>query len=174
MNRSCLVMGIALSSASGACSAQVDSSPPRSPVTSEIGSDRAAELCAGLPQPEMERPYFLRQGGIEEVRPFRGGHSTLKPANDDLRGADIFVRPSPELTRTTLARMLRCHLADPVSLAFRESFEDPLLVGTPRVSLEQSPEGFVIRIAGHDGAEGQEILRRAERLRQPREGSTRD
>jgi hypothetical protein len=122
----------------------------------------------------MERPYFLRQGGIEEVRPFRGGRSTLELANDDLRGADIFVRPSPELTKATLARMLRCHLADPVRLAFHESFEDPLLVGTPRVSLVQSAEGFVIRIAGHDDAEGQEILRRAERLQEPREGSTPD
>jgi hypothetical protein len=69
------------------------------------------------------------------------------------------------LTRHTAARVLRCYLADPVGLAFREGFEDPLLVGVPLVSLDRTSDGLVLRIAGRDGAQGEEILRRAEQLR---------
>jgi hypothetical protein len=47
----------------------------------------------------------------------------------------------------------------------RASFDDPLVVGTPEVSLAQTSDRIVLRIAGRDDAQGEEILRRAERLR---------
>jgi hypothetical protein len=159
------VAGVALALASSACSSQLQPGPRTGPVVaSAFASDRAGDLCAGMSSPDQERPAFLRQEQIESVRPLHERRSSARVPEGEVRGAEIYVRPSPALTRTFVARALRCHLADPVALALHEPFEDPLLVGTPRVSLESSEEGLVIRIAGHDGAEGQEILRRAEGL----------
>lgn len=164
MRRAVFLLGIALVGTSGACASRTDPITARGVATADFSSDRAADLCAGLSSLERERPSFLRQQGIEAVRPLEGGHSAAGTFASEVRGAEIYVRPSPDLTRTVVARALRCHLADPIALALREPFEDPLLVGSPRVSLESSASGIVIRIAGHDGIEGQEILRRAEGL----------
>jgi hypothetical protein len=157
-------LGVALAGASGACASPMAPVVGHPAAAPDFTSDRAADLCAGLSSPERERPSFLRQQGIEAVRPLEGGHSAEGSFASEVRGAEIYVRPSPDVTRSVVVRALRCHLADPIALALREPFEDPLLVGTPHVSLESSAEGIVIRIAGHDGIEGQEILRRAEGL----------
>jgi hypothetical protein len=164
MRRALVFLGIALAATSGACASQTKSVAAYASAGADFSSDRAADLCAGLSSSERERPSFLRQQGIDVVRPLEGGHLAAGSLRDEVRGAEIHIRPSPDLTRNAVARSLRCHLADPIALALREPFEDPLLVGTPHVSLESSAEGVVIRIAGHDGVEGQEILRRAEGL----------
>jgi hypothetical protein len=132
-------------------------------------SDRAADLCAGLPAPEQERPSFLRENGIESVRPVRAERAAIKFAPSELRGAEIVLRPDPSLTKHWVTRVLRCHLADPVALAVRSRFDDPLVVGAPEVSLDQTSDRIVLRIAGRDTAQGEEILRRAELLRRPEE-----
>jgi hypothetical protein len=120
-----------------------------------------------LPELEQERPSFLREDAIEAVRPIKAEGSILK-SSDELRGAEIVLRPQPTVTKHWVTRVLRCHLADPVGLAMREEFEDPLVVGRPsRVSLEETGDRIVLRIAGRDGPEGEEILRRAEQLRRP-------
>src|SRR5271154_585017 len=104
MKHSLLVIGIALACGSSACRAQVALGGPRARVASRVGSDRAAELCAGLPQSELERPTFLRRGGIETVRPLREGPSSTRRSEDEVRGADIYVRPSAALTQSYLTR----------------------------------------------------------------------
>jgi hypothetical protein len=134
-------------------------------------SDRAADLCAGLPEPEQEHPSFLREAWIEDVRPVVAERSPIKFRSPELRGAEIVLRPDPSVTKHWISRVLRCHLADPIGLAIRASFDDPLVVGTPTISLAQTSDRIVLRIAGRDGAQGEEILRRAERLRG---GSDRD
>jgi hypothetical protein len=165
MARLLFVVGVALASGSAACGPQATSAGARAPGD-DFGSDGAAVLCAGLPTRERVRPSFLRQEEIEAVRPLEGSELSSRRSVDEVRGAEIFVRRTPALTRTFVVRVLRCHLADPIALALREPFENPLLVGTPRVSFESSQDRFVIRIAGHDAAEGREILRRAEALQE--------
>jgi hypothetical protein len=163
MHRACPIVVMALASGLGGCSAQLAGQDALAHVAPGIGSDRAVELCAGLPPSEWDRPSFLQPGGIEAVRPVMG-RSFVKLAAPELRGAEILVRSNPARTKHWITRVLRCHLADPVALAFREGFEDPLTVGVPSVSVEQGEGGVTIQITGHDAAEGQEILRRAERL----------
>jgi hypothetical protein len=160
-----LLAVVALAMSTTGCTAPLAvSARARPEAASAFESDRAAYLCAGFSSLDQVRPAFLRQSQIEAVRPLHEAPSSARLPDREVRGAEIHVRPSPALTRSSVARALRCHLADPVALALREPFEDPLLVGTPRVSLESSQDGLVIRITGHDGAEGQEILRRAEGL----------
>jgi hypothetical protein len=159
-----LAAGSALACSASACSAQLGATRTQEPVAAVFGSDRAADLCAGLSSLDQQRPVFLRHEQIQSVRPLQGERSSARSLESEVRGAEIRVRATPALTRSVVVRALRCHLADPVALALSESFENPLLVGTPRVSLESSQDGLVIRIAGHDGVEGQEILRRAEGL----------
>lgn len=128
-------------------------------------SNGAADQCAGLPAVEQERPSFLRAQGIEAVRPVVAERPATKFTDPELLGAEIVLRPDTTVTKFWVARVLRCHLADPVAVALSGGFEDPLIVGTPAVSLDESSSGrVVLRIAGRSGAEGEEILRRAEQL----------
>jgi hypothetical protein len=159
-----LLVATALSLGALGCSTRAASAQPQAPLAIASGSDRAADLCAGLSGIEQQRPYFLRQDGIEAVRPVHGG-TGFRFASTELRGAEIVLRPAPDVTKHWVARVLRCHLADPVALAMRDSLDDPLVVGAPEVSLDQTSDRIVLRIVGRDEALGEEILRRAEQLR---------
>jgi hypothetical protein len=130
-------------------------------------SDWAADVCAGLPEAEQERPSFLRAEGIEGV------HAVLaepmaERSRSELRGAEIVLRSSTTVTEPWVARVLRCHLADPVAVALGGQFENPLVVGTPTVSLNRTGDRVTLRIVGRGTAQGEEILRRAEQLRHSR------
>lgn len=160
---SCLALA-ALASASLGCSAVAGTSAPAPRAAALPASDRAADLCAGLPTPEQEHPSFLSEAWIEEVRPVVADDASMK-FRSELRGAEIVLRPHPTVTKHYVTRVLRCHLADPIGVAMNASFDDPLVVGTPEVSLAQASDRIVLRIAGRDDAQGEEILRRAERLR---------
>jgi hypothetical protein len=141
------------------------SSGSRVAAPSPTLSDTTAELCAGVPQAERERPYFLQQSGIEAIREFTGGQHFVKFAKSELRGAEIAVRAQPGGTKEHVGRLLRCHLAWRDAAGFAvQNFDDPLAAGRPEVSFDQSGTGIVIRIVGRDGAQGEEILRRAEAL----------
>jgi hypothetical protein len=160
---------LALTSSAGLASGCVSSSA--APVSrAQTTTDRVAELCAGIPGPERERPTCLQAAGIEAVRPFMGEQPYLKFSKPELRGAEIIVRTSPGVTKHRVARGIRCHVAwhDEVGPGFREGFEDPLFVGLPRLTFGETQAGFVIRVEGHDKTEGEEILRRAEELTEPR------
>ncbi len=135
--------------------------------------ERVAALCAGVPAPEIERPSVLQATEIEGVRALMGERRYLKYAVPELRGADIVVRSTPSRTRQWVTRVVLCHVAwlEAPAYGFRESDADPLAVGAPDVSFADTESGFVIRIAGHDHAEGEEILRRARRLTEPPVGT---
>jgi hypothetical protein len=154
----------ALAGASIGCGAHADASLVHTGLAPVATSDRAGDLCAGLSEVEQERPSFLRPEGIESIRPVTAERPDVKFAVPELRGAEIVLRPGTAVTKHWVVRVLRCHLADPVALALSGRFEDPLVVGAPAVSLDDTSDRVVLRIAGRDGAEGEEILRRAEQL----------
>jgi hypothetical protein len=131
--------------------------------------DQMADICRGVPDMERQRPTFLQSSGIESVRPFMGEQHYVKFTLPQLRGADIFVRAGPGVTKQWVARVLRCHVAwrDAAGLSNQDGFEDPSTVDRPDLSFIETETGFVVRIAGHDKAEGEEILRRAQRLTEP-------
>jgi len=97
---------------------------------------------------------------VSAVRPLVGEHRYIKFTEPELRGAEIAVRSSPGMTKQWLSRVLRCHAAQ--EGAANASSSDPFVVGgSPEVAVVESDTGFVVRVAGHDKAEGVEILRRA-------------
>jgi hypothetical protein len=160
-----LTMGIAVLAASGVwgCDAQ----RPAVTTSGPNVSDAVAELCAGVPEAERERPYFLQPGGITTVRELTGDQRVSKFAGSELRGAEIALRATPGGTRHRLGRFLRCHIAWHDAMVLSGDFEDPLGVGQPDISFYEAERGLVIRIVGHDREQGVEILRRAEALLRP-------
>jgi hypothetical protein len=129
-------------------------------------SEAAAQACVGVPESDRQRPPFLRSSGIEGVRAYMGERRYIKFSEPELRGAEIIVRATAGATKQWVARVVRCHVAYCTMFAptAADLEDDPLLVGDPNVSFDETETGFVVRIAGHDRAEGKEILRRATRL----------
>jgi hypothetical protein len=160
-----LVVAIAAFTVSTACGCSVQRPAVATPASGL--SDEVAELCAGVPEAERERPYFLQPRGIEAVRELTGEQHVSKFAGSELRGAEIAVRPTPGGTRHRLGRFLRCHIAWHDAMVLTDGFEDPLRVGRPEISFYEAQPGLVIRIVGHDREQGAEILRRAEALLEP-------
>jgi hypothetical protein len=119
-----------------------------------------------VPTGYRERPFFFRPAGIEDIRELRGEQHNAKFGREELRGVEITVRNGPGITRYKVTRELRCHAAwrDAVGLEVAGTFENPLTVGVPTISFEDTAAGLIIRIEGHDEAEGEEILRRAQGL----------
>jgi hypothetical protein len=166
-----LLFFVVLSASAAGCAS--GSQNARAATTPEA----AAEMCVGVPEPERSRPEFLQSGEIEAVRPFMGERHYIKFSEPELRGAELFVRSSPGMTKEWIARVVRCHVAwlESRGLTAMHGFEDPLVVGDPAVSFSGTETGFVVRIAGRNKAEGEEILRRAQRLVQaPQAAAVRD
>jgi hypothetical protein len=141
-----------------------DCDPPDRPATTAAPFGAAA--CADIPEGERQRPTYYNATAIDAVVPFMGVHQFIKFTEPELRGADIVVHATAGLTKQWIARVLGCHLgycsqagADPGACA-----EDPLRVGSPTVSFDDTTTAFVIRIAGRNSDEGEEILRRARLL----------
>jgi len=124
-----------------------------------------AELCAGIPEAERERPSFMQPSGIAGIRPLMGEFHYIKFSEPELRGAEIAAAASPGATKQWIARVARCHVAwaDAMGVA-HEPYEDPLMVGQPDISVSETETGFVVRVAGKNKAQGEEILRRAQLL----------
>jgi hypothetical protein len=160
-----LLIGITAVTVSSACGCSVQRPAVATPASGV--SDEVAELCAGVPEAERERPYFLQPGGIETVRELTGEQRVSKFAGSELRGAEIALRATPGGTRHRLGRFLRCHIAWHDAMVLTDGFEDPLRVGQPQISFYEAERGLVIRIVGHDREQGAEILRRAEALLEP-------
>lgn len=124
------------------------------------------EACADVPSAERAWPSYYQAGEIDEVRPFMGEYHYIKFSEPELRGAEIVLRARAGVTKQWVARVVGCHLAyaGPFGADAAHHPDDPLLVGSPTVSFEETPTAFVIRIAGHNRTEGEEILRRARQL----------
>jgi len=155
-----LCFASALALASGACGSHT---MVNAPLTAFEAAERA---CEGVSDFEREHPRALRASQIEAVRPFVGERRYVKFSPPELRGADIFIRAWPGATRPWVARVVSCHMAYLASVepSRRGWDEDPLLVGLPEVTVIETEAGFRLRIEGHASTDGEEILRRAERM----------
>ncbi len=146
------------------CSSATAQVAPR--PSAGVVPERVGELCAGVPTGDRERPFFFRRTGIDGVREVVGGRRNAKFGREELRGVEIAVRSAPGVTRHQVTRVLRCHAAwrDALGLDVAGTFEDPLTVGVPEISFDETQTGVIIRIEGHNQAQGEEILRRAQSL----------
>jgi hypothetical protein len=139
----------------------------RTPATS--AGPFGVTACADISLAERQRPTYYQANAIDAVVPFMGVHQVIKFTEPELRGADIVVRATAGLTKQWITRVVGCHLAycsQPDAEA-GACADDPLRVGSPTLSFDETPTAFVIRIAGRDSEEGEEILRRARLLVDP-------
>jgi hypothetical protein len=128
--------------------------------------DEVAGLCAGIPDSERDHPSALQPPQLEGVRTAMGERRLIKLSVQEVRGAELFVRPNPGVSRQWLTRVVRCHVAyhDVAGASLQESSPDPLLVNQPEITVDETDTCFVIRIKGANKTDGQEILARAQRL----------
>jgi hypothetical protein len=126
-----------------------------------VSARQAADLCAGIPEGEAETLRFLAPSTVMGVSPFMGEHRYIKFSEPELRGADIYLRSTPGMTRQWLSRIVQCHAALRGTQGPRDE-DDPFVLGLSDVSVLETDIGFVIRLAGRDRHEGAEILRRAQ------------
>jgi hypothetical protein len=133
----------------------------------------AAQACAEVPALERDQPSFLQPNQIEGVQPFLGERRLIKTWVKEVRGAEVVIRASQGMTKQWVARVLRCHLAwrRVVDGGPGERLDDPFVLAQGSLSFDETETGFLIRIAGRDKAEGEEILRRAQHLAEPRPNS---
>jgi hypothetical protein len=136
--------------------------------------DKETTACSGVPEQVRDAGPFANQAILDRVieltdPPTPPGHAIAPGAR--LLGATIFVRMGPGVSKASLGRSIRCHLARHETLgdALHERLEDPLLVGHPQITIEDRELEFVVQvdITGDDEAEAREILRRARKLRAP-------
>jgi hypothetical protein len=124
------------------------------------------ELCAGVSEADRARPVYFRSTEIAGVRPYIGEHKYIKFTEPELRGAELVERAVTGTTKQAVASAVRCHMAwrDSLGPAAQTDYEDPIAVGTPAVSFSETETAFIVRIAGNDEKQGEEILRRARLL----------
>jgi hypothetical protein len=131
--------------------------------------DEVASACAGVPDVERDHPSMLQRPELEGVRESMGEQRYIKFSRQELRGAELLVRPTPGVSRQWIARVIRCHVAysDLPGAAAPRIMPDPLLVDEANVTFDETETAFVIRIQGTNKTEGEEILARAQRLVAP-------
>ncbi len=138
----------------------------RQPVHHVATPDEVAGLCAGVPDAERDPPSMLKPPELESVRQAMGERRMIKSYVQELRGAELFVRPTPGTSRQWIARDLNCHVAfhDIAGPGLQETSPDPLVVEEAHFTVDETEVAFVIRIKGANKVEGQEILARAQQL----------
>jgi hypothetical protein len=109
---------------------------------------------------------MLQPPELEGVRKSMGERRFIKYSVQELRGAELLVRPSPGISRQWIARVIRCHVAyhDLAGAGVPETPADPLFVDDAEISFGETDTSFFIRIQGSTMSEGEEILARAQRL----------
>jgi hypothetical protein len=135
----------------------------------------AAQACVDVPALERDQPSFLQPNQVEGVWPFLGERRLIKTWVKEVRGATVVVRATQGMTRQWVARVLRCHIAwrRVVDGGPGRRLDDPFDIAQADLSFDETETGFLIRIVGHDKAEGEEILRRAQRLAEPHPSESR-
>jgi hypothetical protein len=128
--------------------------------------DEVASACAGVPDVERDHPSMLQPPELEGVRESMGEQRYIKFTRQELRGAELLVRPTPGVSRQWIARVIQCHVAyqDLPGAGVPEASADPFRVDEANITFGETDTSFVIRIQGANKAEGEEILARAQRL----------
>ena len=125
----------------------------------------AQSSCAGVSDADRNGGPFLDRARIEGTSDLVESIPLGKTKWDHVRGAKVFVRAEPGVTRPWLARLAQCHVAlGTTGPGLNASADDPFAVGRPEVEVDERQASFVIVIRGHDDDEGREIARRARGL----------
>jgi hypothetical protein len=109
---------------------------------------------------------MLQPPELEGVRQSMGEQRYIKFTRQELRGAELLVRPSPGVSKQWIARVIRCHVAyhELPGTNASQALAEPLFVDDAQVTFDETETSFVIRIQGATTSQGEEILSRAQRL----------
>ena len=94
----------------------------------------------------------------------RSGGALLPGEPPTLRGAVIKFRPVPGLTRSSLQRIIDCHLARNASLGYPAQVPCPLALKGVSDVVKDSGNALVVEVTSPDLGVAREIVSRAERL----------
>jgi len=116
---------------------------PHAPGAKSASVDSA---CAGIPVQDREIGPFGDRQQIIAVTPLTETMTHLKFSWNQLRGAQIFMRATPGMTKQWLNRLGHCHLAmeEGVAASGSEVVADPFAVAPLEVNVEDTPQGFVM------------------------------
>jgi hypothetical protein len=109
----------------------------------------------------------LLPSGIESVQPsyaYVASSSTMREAR--LRGARLFLRPAPGLSRESLQRSLECHQSRVVLGGERELPDDPYVLPGAWLDIgaASTGDGFVVDVQADTFQDAQRVLDRARRF----------
>jgi hypothetical protein len=139
-------------------------------TASQALRDAEARSCAGLSDEDRDTSPFSHRDDIASVQPAyasRGG-GKLTPANE-LIGAVVTFRALPGLTAEWLQRVVECHIARNNAMGndMPEMTFCPLEPKGVNATVSSSGDGFAVRIESQDAKTAQEVLRRAQALKNP-------
>lgn len=103
--------------------------------------------CGGIPDQDRAIGPFGDRQQITAVTPLTETMTHLKFSWNQLRGAKIFVRATPGMTKQWLSRLIHCHMATEAGVAGSSSdVADPLTLSPLDVSVNDTSQGFVVYV----------------------------
>jgi hypothetical protein len=126
----------------------------------EVALRAASDRCVGVSEAE-QRASPLEGRPILAVRPLR---APMPPKGilTQPAGAEIYLLAEPETSREALGHRLACHAARRGGT--RPVGPDPLAIGSAKIDVTSTSNGFVVAITSNDVDDAQRILRESEEL----------
>jgi hypothetical protein len=130
--------------------------------------DAEAKSCVGVSEYDRDTSPFSHREDITSVQPAYA-HVSGKQAGDHLAGASVVFRAVPGMTPEWLQRVVDCHLARNNALGndVREMSYCPLVPKGVTAKVSSAGDGFAVTIESPDSGTAQEVLRRAQALKNP-------
>lgn len=129
--------------------------------------DAEARACNGVALDDRDISPFARSQDIESVSELSVQAEAFSSDNlvpPTLRGAVVKFRPVPGLTRSSLQRIIDCHLARNASLGYPAQVPCPLALKGVSAVVKDSGNGLAAELTSPDLGVAREIASRAERL----------
>ena len=137
-------------------------------AASQALRDAEGQACAGVPDSDRDTSPFSHREDIANVQPAYA-HVSGKQAGDHLSGAIVSFRAVPGMTAEWLQRVVDCHLArnNVLGNTMPEMSFCPLVPKGVSAKVSSTGDGFAVTIESPDANTAQEVLRRAQGLKNP-------
>jgi hypothetical protein len=118
------------------------------------------EECTGVPTKEQELGVLAYRDAVSTAQPLKEEYQVGKTKLTRDRGVQLTVRAQPNVTRAWLMRVATCHVALARSGRITASENDPLLVASATVDVEEQTTGYLVSVHVADQAAAAEVMRR--------------
>jgi hypothetical protein len=140
-------------------------------AASQALRDAEARACGGLSNDDRDISPFEHREDIASVQPAYGNLNLSggKQPTGHLVGADVTFRAVPGMTAEWLQRLVDCHIARNNALGndVPEMPYCPLVPKGITAKVSSAGNGFTVRIESQDVSTANEVLRRAQSLKNP-------